>query len=281
MPRDPLLPDSTTSVRPHSPDGVGGSERKRRRKVLSCYDCRRRKLQCDRAMPACGRCTKAGQAASCLYLDDPAETPTRNLEAAAQLNGETAKRAVSPPLVRPAQSAAPAGDLLSRLEYQDRRIKDLEAALSQAGPGHTQHLRPQKLLLTPDSINGVETAGATVNATDRETMLLRGKSFKTQFHGISHPGSLLAYIPDLGTFTKETFERFPALARMRQEFKVLDDRTDFSGPKNQVVTDADLTALLPSKQQSDELVQLYIDNYDSIYHIIHLPSFWTEYRELW
>jgi len=43
------------------PDDSTSGDRKRRRKVLSCFTCRRRKLQCDRVSPTCGRCKSAGQ----------------------------------------------------------------------------------------------------------------------------------------------------------------------------------------------------------------------------
>src|ERR1700755_3574115 len=115
MPRDPLLPESSSAVRPASPDAAGGSERKRRRKVLSCYDCRRRKLQCDRGMPACGRCTKAGQAATCIYLDDATDTPSRQQDPAALANNDINKPAPEVPSFR--HASGPSGDTLARLEY--------------------------------------------------------------------------------------------------------------------------------------------------------------------
>ena len=175
------------------------------------------------------------------------------------------------------------GDTLSRLEYQDRRIKQLEAALNesvQAVPSVHQ-LKASKFPLTPESIAAVEPQSAPVNVTDRETMLLRGKSFKTQFHGITYPGSLIAYIPELAAFTKEVFESFPALRRIRQEMHALEDRTEYAGSHPRYTSDAELRSGLPSKIETDHLVQLYFENYDSIYHVIHLPSFRQEYNEMW
>ena len=46
-----------------------GGIRKRRRKVWSCAECRRRKLQCDRAQPTCSRCVASGSL--CSYTGDP------------------------------------------------------------------------------------------------------------------------------------------------------------------------------------------------------------------
>lgn len=192
MPTDPFLPEGRQFPRARSPD-AGASDRKRRRKVLSCYDCRRRKLQCDRVLPACGRCTKAGQASNCLYLEDATDAPIRDSDRVApQVHGKL------PPFYghfsRPIGATAPPGDLLSRLEYQDGRIKQLEAALVKAGQVKGVHLPP-----SPESIAGGE---AVAPVQDRETTLLRGKSFKTQFHGNTHPGALIARIPELHGFTR-------------------------------------------------------------------------------
>ena len=234
-------------------------------------------------MPACGRCTKAGQAANCIYLDDAAEAPSRPSDSNVLQNNDLNR----PPLE--GQSAhhgsIQPGDTLARLEYQDRRIRQLEAALSQTNQTFAlppvQQLKMSKLPLTPESIAAVETAITPGNVTDRETMLLRGKSFKTQFHGNTFPGSLIAYIPELNHFTKETFERFPALARIRQDMHALEDRTEYALDKQHPTSEADMIASLPPRAETDQLVQLYLDNYDNIYHILHLPSFRQEYNEMW
>lgn len=190
MPDDPFLPEGRQFPRTRSPEGDRESERKRRRKVLSCYDCRRRKLQCDRVLPACGRCTKAGQASNCLYLEDAADAPVRDpiVETSTSLSGKL------PPFYghasRPIGATAPSGDLLGRLEFQDGRIKQLEAALAKALG------RPAKIGLppSPESLAGGEVVAPV---RDRETTLLRGRSFRTQFHGKTHPGALIARIPEL------------------------------------------------------------------------------------
>lgn len=274
MPTDPFLPEGRNFPRTRSPDAsVGGSERKRRRKVLSCYDCRRRKLQCDRALPACSRCTKTGQASNCLYLEDATDAPIRDdpppTQASAKLPAFYGHSS------RPIGPAGPTGDLLSRLEFQDGRIKQLEAALAQAGQGGSKSSR---LPLMPESVVGLVEAAPV---QDRETTLLRGKSFKTQFHGSTHPGALIARIPELNKFTRDTFEQFPALSRIKEDMGVLEARRGPAGLKHNVVSDADLQALLPSKDESDALVDLYFNNYGSLYHVLHLPSFRQEYDEMY
>lgn len=168
----------------------------------------------------------------------------------------------------------PSGDLLSRLEYQDGRIKQLEAQLAQAG----QTVKGGRIPPTPESMAGGDTAAPV---QDRETTLLRGKSFKTQFHGNTHPGALIARIPELHGFTRETFEQFPALSRIKEDMGQLESRTNYAGAKHGAVSDADLRALLPSKAETDELMEIYLDNYGALYHVIHLPTFWEAYNKIW
>ena len=42
-----------------------------------------------------------------------------------------------------------------------------------------------------------------------------------------------------------------------------------------------LISLLPQKELSDQLVQIYVDNLESTYRVLHLPSFWEEYSHFW
>lgn len=235
-------------------------------------------------MPACGRCSKAGQAASCLYIDDAVDTPNKpaTLDPVAAAGGNS--RVADPGL-----DQSTSGDLLSRLEYQDRRIKQLEAALTRDGqsqnpnPDPVQRLKFSDLPPTPEPNKGTGGIAATYGAiiTARESTILRGKSFKTQFMGTTCTGGLICHMPELNIFTREAFEKFPALARIRHDMHALYDKVN--GPVSQPggTTGERLKALLPSQDEVDYQVQLYFDTYGSIYHVLHLPSFQQEYDELW
>ncbi|BGO93876.1 hypothetical protein NBRC10512_006114 [Rhodotorula toruloides] len=52
-------------------DGEGGGEgrpkKRRNRMALSCKECKRRKIKCDRVMPICGNCTKRGKPSECAW----------------------------------------------------------------------------------------------------------------------------------------------------------------------------------------------------------------------
>ncbi|KAK4056814.1 hypothetical protein OIO90_002063 [Microbotryomycetes sp. JL221] len=48
-------------------DDQDGRKRKRNRMALSCKECKRRKIKCDREMPNCGPCTRRGKTGECVY----------------------------------------------------------------------------------------------------------------------------------------------------------------------------------------------------------------------
>lgn len=54
------------------------------------------------------------------------------------------------------------------------------------------------------------------------------------------------------------------------------------GPVNSLpVEQKVLMNLLPRKELSDQLIQIYVDNLESTYRVLHLPSFWVEYSHFW
>lgn len=61
----------------------------------------------------------------------------------------------------------------------------------------------------------------------------------------------------------------------------LENRFDYAGSKYPAVSDDELKSMMPPKVEADQLIELYLDNYGSLYHVIHLPSFWKEYTEMW
>lgn len=45
--------------------------------------------------------------------------------------------------------------------------------------------------------------------------------------------------------------------------------------------DQDLFSTLPSKDVCDELVAGYMRTFERVYRVLHIPSFWKEYKDLW
>lgn len=202
--------------RSRSPDDFHPSERKRRRKALSCYDCRRRKLRCGREYPSCSRCQKAGQADSCIYESDPlepkehgnGEKPERGATAGAFETGARGRIIPTAPNTQP--SIEPSGTpdkhstdvSSSKLALQARRIAQLETRLASL-----EASRPSATWQSFGEVTSVAKPSNTRNATgpslflkssrgptQPETILFRGKNYMTQYYGGTNPTSLIAHV---------------------------------------------------------------------------------------
>ena len=72
----------------------------------------------------------------------------------------------------------------------------------------------------------------------------------------------------------------PRLASAQRELfaaKIKGDGQEDMIPAN----DRTLASLLPQRKVVDQLVQIYMDNFETTHRILHVPSFWEEYDHLW
>ena len=178
---------------------------------------------------------------------------------------------------------APQRDLPVKMKYQERRIQQLEAALVRTTshrpePAASRQFEVFKLPLTPDSIHD---SGLGSNINDRETMLLRGRAFETQLSGTTHHLSLIAHVPELNLFTKEALERYPFFQRAKQDMGALEARMKCADKHHVDIPDEKLYTLLPQQSETNRAVDLYLESYDRIYHVMHVPSFWDTYHSMW
>ena len=182
--------------------------RKRKRKprtVLSCNDCRRRKLKCDRELP-CNRCINGGVAHSCVYgwngsslpLDaslhipeeaQPVDSPhilyqAPEVEVCHQLRLRTTEDVVQPK-TSPTTIENTKDDRIKQLEQQ---VASLEAHfLSSAatlptpkGPLHS--LKARRLNETNDESNYAPMG------------LFKGRNYRTFCYGPTSPMTLITHV---------------------------------------------------------------------------------------
>ena len=213
---------------------------KRRRIAFSCFDCRRRKLKCDRLFPSCTRCQKGGHPETCTYDSEAVESATtqsigdRNRTHASSTEiGHGTSRAV-PRLPSVARSFAAderqegyprthSEDTIARLYDQEERIRQLECRIiglekathGARSPGHTPAAE----------LNLHSTPRAPV---DNEAMIFRGRNFKTQFYGASHPTSYLSHVRIHSLFlcvaTQGLIAVAPRLAAIYEEYDCAQSR---------------------------------------------------------
>ncbi|KAG0650421.1 Transcription factor lepE [Hyphodiscus hymeniophilus] len=281
------------------------NERKRKRDVLSCLSCRKRKLKCDREFPACSRCVKGGNGNSCTYqnfhgstdghqeeVDASAEEDVRapkrprGLNDVHQTNGLMSINnvATSESYVHSIPVAQP--NVIKSLEH---RLAILEGMLSQNPASENGPKQESKSTLTTISRMGAPT-GPKVH-------LFKGKGVRTQYYGPSNPTSLLAHVrslpsilgrnhadakkfPELRVFMKSAHSN-SNLERIQNECNLADVKLKGSLAKSPPASTIKLLDLVPDRSIADRLVNLYFDTFETSYRILHRPIFWRDYELFW
>ena len=160
-----------------SPEGNHGPSQQRtskKRKVLSCYACRDRKLKCDRVFPVCGRCQKTGRRNECTY--DPRLLEESHVSAQAD-GGAPCILAQ-----RPADSNGPTDTpdaLRGKIGAQEKRIAMLE----------------QQLALQRTRNSSQYTDVVLEEPTLGEDIMFRGKGFKSIFNGPTSIMGIISSVP--------------------------------------------------------------------------------------
>jgi hypothetical protein len=177
---------------------------KRKRKTLSCYECRRRKLKCDREEPSCSRCRKAGQPELCSYVYD-----VSSLSASRQLSttpGLLPSSLSAAHQLDPSPHGVPSRNHITRSSSPRVSSQFLDISGKEYAPSTLQAAQNQGTwqLLGHVSLasNGAEARPAiSADVTDgsqesipKETVIFRGENFRTQYYGGSNATSSIAHV---------------------------------------------------------------------------------------
>lgn len=272
-------------------DGDHPPARKRQRVRLSCLECRRRKLSCDRGFP-CERCIKSGTPDRCSY-------ESRNGEVVNASSG------VPPPFAQLDSrrfGIGVGGELASGFSSREdhERIRRLELEITQL----------KNLLTRP---GGSSMDGSTVAATDSpstkkdeslaesegqpraelqecldasnmagergELRFFRGKGFRTRYFGPHNASMAFVELTGLCPFMRETADEWlrPVIVHDRKDRKRRAEERDALFQEQ----DAELEALLPTREEADALISVYLDQFEQIHRIVHIPTFRKEYTAFW
>ncbi|KAH7391748.1 hypothetical protein BKA66DRAFT_413199 [Pyrenochaeta sp. MPI-SDFR-AT-0127] len=255
--------------RENSPDGHEDSTEKRtskKRKVLSCFACRSRKMKCDRVYPVCGRCQKTGRRDQCTY--DPRLLEESHVNGRVHADGGSSSFAVPENNTHDTAHSSP-DELRWKLRVQERRIEMLEQKLaakdSAKDPSQYEDRAPEEPEL-------------------KEAMIFRGKGFKTQFQGATSVMSVIAQYRELQAFTRETMKVDHSITRVKTDFKTFRSRRKAASKQKDAsvfCVEEEVISALPERSVVDGQVALYFQTWETTYRILHEPSFWKEYYEFW
>jgi len=269
------------------------SARKRQRVRLSCLECRRRKLSCSRELP-CDRCIKSGTPERCSYESRPDGTAAgpRNsyipAEASFASYGADARRSSSGqhPVRRDVDNAALKDaardhERIKRLELEVLQLKNALAKQSSvdgstivASPATSRDATKD----TPPAFMPHPVAAFIDEGHTRTKALEAGVNFKHRYFGPHNAWSSLRDIIGISNFMKETADEWlrPLNIQRKDRGKRKKDRDAKSAEPEPM-----LEAQLPSKEETDSLLTVYLDQFEQLYRIVHIPTFRKEYESFW
>jgi hypothetical protein len=258
------------------------SKARRNRAILSCNDCRRRKLKCDRLSP-CNRCIKGGIAESCAYGPEAHSVPPEELQ-----ERPSKKQRRNPRASRPSTEDGHASEAERDVPEQNNaksrpdtvaqeRLEQLErdiAILQQRVPNQVQEPKDQvDFLAHSPEMKGIGRSSARMG-------MLKGRGFATHLYGPSSAMSIIAHFPDLRSFMKAAYSE-SAARRLSQDLKASEDRARLMRPQHRVLSVSSLRALLPDRPTVDAILSKYFDTFETTFRIVHVPTFKAAYSTYW
>ncbi|PYI04091.1 hypothetical protein BO78DRAFT_373845 [Aspergillus sclerotiicarbonarius CBS 121057] len=261
------------------PDG------RRRRPAVSCNLCRKRKIRCNRQKP-CSNCLRARNGA-CIYgtpQSQPDSSPATHiaLDSASRtsrptLPSHTGSLVNSSSVSTPISQSSAQETELGRMKL---KIQQLEEQLAKQAPPI------QSPLLTHDSNSNIETTSSRLGGTfhvhtERDSLgqpqaIARSIAYKTRLLGQSHwavNGILL--IRDIFETTEaHSSDAWAGIERCKSLARVIKARRAPPWPLPP-------TPDVPLKEVADILVENYLRTSESIYRILHVPTFRRDYGALW
>ncbi|KAI8946429.1 fungal-specific transcription factor domain-containing protein [Xylaria longipes] len=254
---------------------------KRPRPVKSCLECRRRKLKCDRLL-LCTQCQKSQR--SCRYVAD-GETGSVSDASDAEVPDRASKRScVSPnndsnlrdapsepqPQPQPQASAGLLEDYGVRIERLERIILETNSPLTETTSGS----RSQRPMASAFTMRGLTVKGGS----------------RTRFFGPSSARVLVNLFDEAKEFmfsqgdSSEILNQFLFIHKIHKA--VQNEHRKATSPISVFVDSMTpiqkrMADVLPSRAVCDHLVQFYIRGSETLYRVLHIPSFMSQYNRHW
>ncbi|OJZ83015.1 hypothetical protein ASPFODRAFT_221052 [Aspergillus luchuensis CBS 106.47] len=236
----------------------------RRLSVSSCTECRTRKIQCDRKQP-CSQCARADRPTRCIYQSPYsvnglprriAKVRFRQVKFPSHVTDNTPKE-------------GPSGDHQIRLKALEDRVQQLEHD-SARPDGSSKSINYDGLPATAAQRSSWEPQSQPFNE------FLQGKNDKTRLYSRSHWVVLLLELEDVRTYL--TGPRKSELRDVHYMSLKRDDPGQIS-PANRSFDLLEQLSLSP--QVANDLVAAYLSNFETVYRIIHIPTFLKHYGTFW
>ncbi|KAI8959895.1 hypothetical protein F5Y11DRAFT_358853 [Daldinia sp. FL1419] len=284
------------------------TDRRRRRPALSCVSCRRSKIRCDRNLP-CGACVRSKHK-TCVYEPQGRHSevsssavgavgavgPTHPADPSSGVDSDAAVSPVTGGSSHPhhdnalhedpsahslngstpvdsasSQSHDPSFDVKSLLD----RIKELERRLEDS----TGHHSPQKNVAQSSNVGSDLVATYPSYLAGELHTMSRSVMTKTRYLGQSH------WMNQIGSF-KCILEIFDQQRREKKSEPIAMVNRCKSLARTIKAQRAPVQAIefgtnIPPREIVDQLVDGYLRTSETVFRILHVPSFKKEYENFW
>ncbi|RFU35389.1 hypothetical protein B7463_g930, partial [Scytalidium lignicola] len=264
--------------------------RKRRRPALSCVQCRRRKVKCDRNIP-CNHCTISHY--TCAYdhkhgrvdqhlpetQSSPSVSSLTDRVAPAQWKAipETGVGLKSHfPTPGPSPKPPSSQDLLHR--QQEPSYQTVEQL--------TQHIKT----LEQKVANLTSSHETTTNFLRSRPSEARGIISKSRYFGPAHWMTSLEQFDKLRAFTHNaewndtsSFKEAPPNADLHSFISKCKALSKIGKAQHsiRIIPEAELDDAIPQRVTAERLIDLYIQNFETAFRILHIPTFRNECIQYW
>ncbi|KAF9878900.1 hypothetical protein CkaCkLH20_03800 [Colletotrichum karsti] len=260
---------------------------KRPRPVKSCTECRKRKLRCDRNLP-CSQCQKSHR--NCKYaaehdmsmlsdgsdveMGDPQRPPKRNCLPTGTASGP--QPAESSSVFVPLRNGDGTGH--SALEELTSRLDRLEKQFMIKSPAGTEFSGAgQRLPLSPETIRGLTVKRGALRTRFFGQNSIVPLTDPSQFDEAKEFMANQSKIDGI----RDTMYGLQVLhKRIQEEYrKSLSPISVFAD--SVVPVQKRMQDILPKKAICDRLLASYIDTSETIYRMIHVPTFKEQHELFW
>ncbi|KAL4793759.1 hypothetical protein BDV19DRAFT_399929 [Aspergillus venezuelensis] len=231
--------------------------RKRRRPAKACEQCRQRKVRCDLKLP-CGPCMRAKSSLNCSYKDAPPGIQRHEHRVPSCSSGprEQARTVLTPSSLA---DGTPNDGLHQAVRDMQARLNSLEKQANLDSRERDNNLSLQEELRALTTRVQTIEGQLTTNSHALTIAEMLGKSESD---------------PSLEPLKSDVLETIKVRREFRQNIKARRFvRLNEPLP--------DLRSTVPPREECDKLVRCYLRTFESIYRVIHVPSFWTKYEEFW
>ncbi|KAJ6089294.1 hypothetical protein N7467_004510 [Penicillium canescens] len=280
--QDPPSPENTEASAPQ----------RRRRPPLSCTVCRRRKLKCDRSLP-CGQCLRSKTPHECVFVGPqpgPAEPQYMSPPVSRRANNEPGRKSGMFVFDSKLGANSPRGTKRARpdeLHELRSRLRTLENSVGRPSVLQTPETSVGDLFSPSEGETAISSEN--VGVEDRVRFLpdasFRGKKAKTRYFGRSHYTTTVSFFQDIGAFMRRGHgcrevkdQEYTDMKKFKTELWSRETQDHQRSFREQPFN---LDEMVPSRQVADQLLQLYLDTFETTYRILHTPTFLKQYADYW